>query len=58
VTVDGYAVNLAGGTGDYASSGPQQLVHDSLPLGFVIGETDSRRAGLYADVLSITVAPQ
>ena len=58
VTLDGTLVRLAGGSGTFSSSGPQQLRHDSLPLGFVIGDTRTRRAGVYSDVLSITVAPQ
>jgi len=58
VTLDGILVSLAGGTGKYVSSGPQQLQHDSLPLGFVIGDTRTRRAGTYSDILAITVAPQ
>lgn len=58
LTLDGTLVSLAGGSGEYASSGPQRLQHSSLPLGFVIGDTRTRRAGTYSDVLSITVAPQ
>jgi hypothetical protein len=57
VTLDGTLVSLAGGSGEYESSGPQELQHDSLPLGFVIGDTRTRRAGTYSDVLSITVSP-
>jgi hypothetical protein len=58
LTLGGTLVSLAGGSGEYESSGPQQLQHDSLPLGFIIGDTRTRRAGTYSDVLSITVAPQ
>jgi hypothetical protein len=58
LSVGGKLVSLTGGSGDYASTGPQRLQHDSLPLGFVIGDTSTRRAGVYSDVLSITVAPQ
>jgi len=58
VTLDGTLVGLAGGSGKYSSSGPQRLRFDSLALGFVIGDTRTRRAGIYSDVLSITVAPQ
>jgi hypothetical protein len=58
VTLGGTLVSLSGGSGEYESSGPKQLQHDSLPLGFVIGDTRTRRAGTYSDVLSITVAPQ
>lgn len=58
VTLDGTLVSLAGGSGSYASAGPQRLRRDSLPIGFVIGDTRTRRAGVYSDVLSITVAPQ
>ena len=58
VTLAGTLVKLGGGSGEYQSSGPQQLQHDSLPLGFVIGDTRTRRAGTYSDVLSITIAPQ
>jgi hypothetical protein len=58
LSIDGTLVSLAGGSGTYASSGPQQLRHDSLPLGFVIGDTRTRRAGVYSDVLAITVTPQ
>ncbi len=58
LSVGGKLVSLTGGSGDYASTGPQRLQHDSLPLGFVIGDTSTRRAGTYSDVLSITVAPQ
>lgn len=56
--VDERSVQLSGGAGEYVSGGPERLRRDSLPLGFVIGPTDDRRAGVYSDVLSITVAPE
>jgi hypothetical protein len=56
--VDDRSVSLSGGDGRYSSTGLERIRHDSLPLGFVIGQTNDRRAGVYSDVLSITVTPQ
>ena len=58
VSLDGHAILLAGGAGQYVDAGGASYREDSLPLGFVIGDTSSRRAGTYSDVLTISVEPQ
>ncbi|WP_287406768.1 hypothetical protein [Sphingopyxis sp.] len=54
VAIGGNAVNL---TGTRTISGPTNggLRRDALPIQFVIGNTADRRAGVYSDVISISV---
>jgi hypothetical protein len=56
--VDNQSIPLAGGAGEYLDQTGQGYREDSLALGFVVGDTSARRAGLYSDVLTVTVAPQ
>lgn len=54
LAIGGNAVNL---TGVRTISGPTNggLRRDALPIQFVIGNTSDRRAGVYSDVISISV---
>ncbi|WP_439568821.1 hypothetical protein [Sphingopyxis sp.] len=54
LAIGGNAVNL---TGARTISGPTNggLRRDALPIQFVIGNTADRRAGVYSDVISISV---
>jgi hypothetical protein len=54
VAIGGNALNLTGAT---TVSGPTGagLRRDSLPIHFVIGDVSDRRAGIYSDVVSISV---
>lgn len=54
VAIGGSALNL---TGAKTLSGPTGagLRRDSLPIHFVIGDVSDRRAGIYSDVVSISV---
>lgn len=54
VAIGGNAVNL---TGARTVSGPAAsgLRRDSLPIQFVIGDVSDRRAGIYSDIVSISV---
>lgn len=58
ITVDNQSIPLAGGAGEYLDQTGQGYREDSLPLGFVVGDTSARRAGVYSDVLTVSVAPQ
>ena len=54
VAIGGNAVNL---TGPRTLSGPagKEFRRDSLPIQFVIGDISDRRAGVYSDVISISI---
>jgi hypothetical protein len=54
VAIGGSAVNL---TGTRTVTGPASngLRRDSLPIQFIIGDVSDRRAGIYSDVVSISV---
>jgi hypothetical protein len=60
----GYTMNIGDNSLNLASnahfSEPRLTTarQDLLPIGFVIGDTAQRRAGAYADVITISVTPQ
>ena len=54
VAIGGNAVNLMG-AGTVSGAANNGLRSEALPIHFVIGNTGDRRAGIYSDVLSISV---
>lgn len=58
VTLGSQSVSLSGGSGQYLDEGAASYHEDSLALGFVVGDTSARRAGVYSDILTVTVEPQ
>ena len=54
LTIGGKTVNLIGTRTVTGSSG-SGLVRDSLPFQFVIGDVSNKRAGVYSDVVSVTI---
>lgn len=54
LAIGGESVNLAA-TDTITGSPGQAMQRDSLPIEFVIGDVSNRRAGVYSDVVSISV---
>jgi hypothetical protein len=54
IAIGGKSVNLAAGGTMIGQSGERMQI-DTLPIQFFIGDTDNRRAGVYADLVSISV---
>ncbi|MEW4467679.1 hypothetical protein AB1K62_07610 [Parasphingorhabdus sp. JC815] len=54
VAIGGNALNLVG-TRTVTGTPRAGLVRDSLPLQFIIGDVSNKRAGVYSDVLSVTI---
>lgn len=57
IAIGGTAVNLAGtrtvpGTSKSRKPG---LIKDALPIEFIIGDVSNKRAGVYSDVISVTI---
>ncbi|WP_254054292.1 hypothetical protein [Sphingorhabdus sp. EL138] len=54
VAIGGNTVNLAGAS-TVTGSKRSGLLKDSLPFQFVIGDVSNRRAGVYSDVISVSI---
>lgn len=54
VAIGGNAINLTGAS-TVTGSSRSGLVRDSLPFQFIIGDVSNKRAGVYSDVVSVTI---
>lgn len=54
VAIGDKAINLLG-TGSVSGSNKSGLIRDHLPVNFIIGDVSNKRAGIYSDVLSVTI---
>ena len=54
LAIGGNSVNLSG-TRTVSGATNAGLRRDALPIQFLIGDTSDRRAGIYSDVISISV---
>jgi hypothetical protein len=57
VAIGGNALSLSG-AGTVAAPAGDSFRRDSLPIHFMIGDVSDRRAGIYSDVISISVSAQ
>jgi hypothetical protein len=57
VAIGGNALRLSG-AGTVAAPAGESFRRDSLPIHFMIGDVSDRRAGIYSDVISISVSAQ
>lgn len=53
--IDGHSIPLAS-DGQYSASINTGLRRETLPVGFAIGNVDNHRAGVYSDIVTVTVA--
>ncbi|MBX3561932.1 MAG: hypothetical protein KF780_08980 [Sphingomonas sp.] len=58
VSVGDRTFTLTGGATEHLFGSGNGYRRESLPLSFIVGPTNERRAGSYSDVVSIAVAPQ
>lgn len=53
--IDGHGIPLSS-DGEYSANVKTGLRRDTLPIGFRIGNVDNHRAGVYSDVLTVSVS--
>ena len=53
--IDGHSIPL-GSDGEYSANVKTGLRRDTLPIGFSIGNVDNHRAGVYSDVITVSVS--
>lgn len=53
--IDGHGIPLTS-DGEYSANVKSGLRRDTLPIGFSIGNVDNRRAGVYSDVITVSVS--